>query len=158
MILIRTPYDKNGSRGTNSTARMFSAQGYVVAVQDTRGKFESEGEYTVSAADTNDGYDAIEWLASQPWSSGKVGTYGCSYSGENQVEMAKLRPPKLAAMVPQASGGARRYFGAITGGAVELAAGSDWFRRNGAKIRPILGPTREAAAFTQAARFFTLAP
>ena len=158
VILIRTPYDKNPSRAGNSTARMFAAQGYVVAVQDTRGKFESEGEYTVSAGDTNDGYDAIEWLASQPWSTGKVGTYGCSYSGENQVEMAKLRPPKLAAMVPQASGGARRYFAAITGGAVELAAGSDWFRSNGAKIRPVLGPAREPAGFAQAARYFKLGP
>jgi hypothetical protein len=158
VILIRTPYNKNGSRDANSTARMFSAQGYAVAVQDARGKFESEGDYTVSAADTNDGYDAIEWLASQPWSTGKVATYGCSYSGENQVEMAKLRPAKLAAMVPQASGGAWRYFGAVTGGAVELAASSDWFRSNGAKIRPTLGPTRDPAGFAQAARYFTLGP
>lgn len=158
VILARTPYNKNAARADNSWARMFAAQGYIVAVQDTRGKFESEGEYTVSAADTNDGCDAIDWMASQPWSTGKVGTYGCSYLGENQVETAKLRHPNHAAMIPQASGGARRYFGAITGGAVELAAGADWFRSSGAKIRPTLGPTREPAGFSQAARYFNLAP
>ena len=158
VILIRTPYDKNASRSEDSTARMFAVQGYVVAVQDTRGKFESEGEYTVSAADTNDGYDATGWLASQPWSTGKVGTYGCSYSGENQVETAKLRHPNLAAMIPQASGGARRYFAAITGGAVELAAGADWFRSNGAKIRPMLGPSSDPSGFARAARYFNLEP
>jgi putative CocE/NonD family hydrolase len=158
VILIRTPYNKNADDAVVLAARMFASQGYVAALQDTRGRYESEGEYTVSAADTNDGSDAVDWLASQPWSTGKVGTYGCSYRGENQVEMAKLCNPRHAAMIPQASGGARRYFGTITGGAIELASGSEWFRTNGAKIRPTLGPTRDATGFAEAAHYFNLDP
>jgi len=158
VILIRTPYNKNADEAAVLAARMFASQGYIAAVQDTRGRYESEGEYTVSAADTKDGSDAVDWLASQPWSTGKVGTYGCSYRGENQVEMAKLRNPRHAAMIPQASGGARRYFGAITGGAIELASGSVWFRENGAKIRPTLGPTSDATGFAEAAYYFNLDP
>jgi putative CocE/NonD family hydrolase len=100
----------------------------------------------------------VGWLASQQWSTGKVGTYGCSYRGENQVEMAKLRHPNHVAMIPQASGGAGRHFAAITGGAVELASGADWFARNGAKVRPVLGPRDDQEGFVRAASVFKLAP
>lgn len=157
-ILIRTPYDKNTDTAVILAARMFAAQGYAVALQDVRGKFESEGNYVVSAADTNDGYDAVGWLAAQSWASGKVGTYGCSYRGENQVQMAKLRHPNHVAMIPMASGGAIRYFGAVTGGAVELASGAQWFATNGAKIRPVLGPRDDHAGFVRAASVFKLEP
>src|SRR5262249_31973384 len=84
VILIRTPYDKHGQE---SSARMFAGQAYIVAVQDVRGRFASEGVFTLSENDTNDGADTIVWLADQPWSTGKVGTYGCSYLGEAQIEM-----------------------------------------------------------------------
>ena len=47
-----------------------------------RGKFDSEGRFTVSANDTNDGCDVLNWMAAQTWSTGKIGTYGCSYLGE----------------------------------------------------------------------------
>jgi len=53
-------------------------EGYVVAVQDVRGKFDSQGRLTVSANDTNDGSDMLDWMAAQVWSRGKIGTYGCS--------------------------------------------------------------------------------
>jgi putative CocE/NonD family hydrolase len=158
VILMRTPYDKNKESGVTLAARMFAGQGYAVALQDKRGKFESEGSYVVSAADTNDGYDAVDWLARQPWSTGKIGTYGCSYLGENQVQMAKLRHPNHVAMIPQASGGAGRYFALITGGAVELASGADWFATNGAKVRPVLSPRDDQEGFARAAKVFKLAP
>jgi hypothetical protein len=77
VIMIRTPYNKK-EEWTVEPARWFAGQGYVVAIQDVRGRFESQGEYIVSARDPEDGYDTIDWLASQPWSTGKVGTYGCS--------------------------------------------------------------------------------
>jgi putative CocE/NonD family hydrolase len=89
VIMVRTPYNKNAPPGSDGdTPFDLVGQDYVIAVQDVRGKFESEGDYIVSAADTNDGYDTVEWLASQSWSTGKIGTTGCSYPGENQVEMA----------------------------------------------------------------------
>lgn len=132
VIMIRTPYNKSTEWHVQN-AKRFAAQGYIVAVQDVRGKFESGGEYTVSAADTYDGSDMLEWLALQPWSTGKVGTTGCSYLGENQVEMAKLRSVHHLAMNPQAASGAFQYFGSWRGGAFELAADADWFLSNGSR-------------------------
>jgi putative CocE/NonD family hydrolase len=73
----------------------------VVAVQDVRGKFDSEGRFTVSANDTNDGSDMLDWIAAQAWSTGKIGTYGCSYLGEDQIELSKLRNPHHTAMIPR---------------------------------------------------------
>ncbi|MBI4421614.1 MAG: CocE/NonD family hydrolase [Gemmatimonadetes bacterium] len=152
VILMRTPYNKNGNRRTNSAAHWWAGQGYAVAVQDTRGKWESEGQYVVSGGDREDGYDTVDWLAAQPWSNGKVGTIGCSYGGDVQIMQAPLRHPALAAMIPQAAGssigaGGNRYhfFGARNGGAVEIAAGFGWFRGSGSKVylRPPAGVSRE---------------
>jgi uncharacterized protein len=144
VILIRTPYGKQGwRRGTlkGSIAGMFASHGYVVAVEDKRGRFLSQGRYTLAVKEDVDGYDTIEWLAKQNWSSGKVGTYGCSDLGDAQVWLAPTRPPALAAMVPQASGSSvgpagnrYRYFGAFNGGALQLAAGADWMLHDGSKV------------------------
>src|SRR5437762_13812705 len=75
VILIRTPYNKNGESYVAGAPR-FAARGYVAAVQAARGRFESEGDYIISAADTNGGADAVDGLAAQSWSNGKVGTAG----------------------------------------------------------------------------------
>jgi putative CocE/NonD family hydrolase len=145
VVLIRTPYNKRWYRQVDvdrpNAAHMFAGQGYAVLVQDTRGRFESEGEYTISTPDDRDGYDAVTWASTQPWSTGKVGTYGCSYLGEAQIETAKLRNPNLVAMIPQAAGGASRYFGQIVGGAVELATNVGWYWEWGTKdfLRPPAG-------------------
>ncbi len=159
VIMIRTPYNKGTYRREGSATYIFASQGFVVAVQDVRSKYESEGgEYIVSAADTRDGYDAVDWLAAEPWANGKVGSYGCSYSGENQMEMSKLRNPHLAAMIPQAGGGAYRFAGLMQGGVMELAGGSGWFIHNGSKLRPVLPTNAPHSQFVQAARYFSLAP
>ena len=95
VILIRTPYNKNNYRDKDKRpiAYMFASQGYVVAIQDCRGKFESEGIYSPPAGnEADDGYDTVEWLAAQSWSNGKVGTYGCSYPGETQMVQAPSIP------------------------------------------------------------------
>ena len=124
---MRTPYDKNFYRERTAESGMFpyffAEQGYVVVIQDCRGRFESEGTYVVSAADSRDGDDAITWAALQPWSNGCVGTYGCSYSGENQIETAKLRNPHLKAMIPRAAGGAVGTAGSATATSAHLRAG-----------------------------------
>ena len=136
VILIRTPYNKIRYRREGSPAYIFAGQGYIVATQDTRGRFESQGEYTISTPDTEDGYDATEWVATQPWSSGKVGTYGCSYVGDVQIMQARARNPHLTAMIPQAAVSSlpSRGFGAINGGTLELAAGVGWMWENGSKV------------------------
>ncbi len=156
-IVVRTPYNKNRP-GNQREANLFAGHGYVVAVQDVRGKYESEGDYTVSAADTNDGYDAVDWLSSQPWSTGKVGTTGCSYSGENQVEMSKLSNPRHLAMIPRAASGGMQYFGSLRGGAFELGASADWFLRNGSKIRPQIPASLPRSQFLAATTFFNFEP
>jgi len=153
-ILVRTPYNKN--QGAAGSTR-FVGHGYVVAIQDVRGKYESEGVYTVSAPDTGDGYDMMSWIVKQPWSNGKVGTYGCSYLGENQVETAKLRHPAHAAMIPQAASGSLQYFGALRGGAFELASSADWFLSQGSKVRPVLSPNADRDGFLSATRLYDLA-
>ena len=66
----------------------YSQEGYIVAIQDVRGKYSSEGEWKPYHFEGKDGYDAIEWLAEQKWSNGKVGMVGGSYSGSVQLAAA----------------------------------------------------------------------
>ena len=156
VIMIRTPYDKRAQRRPGSAARTFASQGYLVAVQDTRGKFESEGSYTISKDDVGDGSDATTWLATQEWSNGKVGTYGCSYLGDTQVMQARVRNPHHTTMLPQAAGSSihYRYFGTMDGGAIELAGGLGWFRGFGSK-RYLKYPEDMPA---EVRRYFEIAP
>ena len=96
-VLTRTPYDKNGCAGD---AKYFAERGYVAVMQDVRGRYESEGTFYPFAHEGPDGYDAVEWIAAQPWCNGKVGTTGASYCGAVQSALASLNPPHLAAMIP----------------------------------------------------------
>ncbi|HJT72030.1 MAG TPA: CocE/NonD family hydrolase [Terriglobales bacterium] len=159
VILIRTPYNKQ-VRWLQPAINFFAGQGYVVAVQDVRGKFESQGDYVISAADPQDGYDTDDWLSAQSWSSGKIGTYGCSYLGDVQVMQARLRNPKLAAMIPQAAGSSitYRYFGLWNGGALELAAGLGWFRDFGSKVYIHFPDSTSHEAFLASKKYFDIAP
>ncbi|AHG89306.1 hydrolase CocE/NonD family protein [Gemmatirosa kalamazoonensis] len=102
VLLNRTPYDK----GTLADdARYFARHGYVVAVQDVRGRYRSEGKFSkVQPADATDGYDTIEWLARQPWSNGSVGTWGTSFAAHTQAGAAQLHPPALKTMVVNMGG------------------------------------------------------
>lgn len=96
VLLIRTPYDK---RAHAATGRYYAERGYVAALQDVRGRYASEGTFYPFAHEGPDGYDAVEWLAAQPWCSGKVGTFGQSYEAAAQSALASLAPPHLGAMV-----------------------------------------------------------
>ena len=96
-LLIRTPYGK-----ARSGYERYVRAGYVVATQDTRGRYASDGDYvpfTVEhTGDAEDGYDSVEWLARQPYCNGEVGTLGASYNAWMQWELARLQPPHLVAM------------------------------------------------------------
>jgi putative CocE/NonD family hydrolase len=96
-LLARTPYNKNG---VAAEALWFAARGYAVAVNDVRGRYASEGEWRFIVDDPNDGFDVLSWIGKQPWSSGKVGTFGTSYVGGTQHALACARPPQLACMIP----------------------------------------------------------
>lgn len=97
VILVRTPYKKelNEIQGT-----FFARRGYVYAVQDCRGRFSSPGDWRPFFDEPKDGYDAVEWLAVQPWSNGKVGMIGASYLGWVQWWAAGENPPHLATIIP----------------------------------------------------------
>ena len=107
VVLERTPYDKR-SPANVTNGKYFARRGYVCAIQDVRGRFKSEGEWYPFAREAPDGYDTIEWLGSQPWSDGKVGTMGGSYCGSDQSAAATLDPPHLATMI--VSVGACNYY------------------------------------------------
>lgn len=101
-LLERTPYNKEGSSYV-AKADYFVKRGYVLVVQDCRGRFKSEGAFYIYANESPDGYDSVEWIAKQPWSDGKVGTMGTSYMGWVQSALAILDPPHLASMFPNVS-------------------------------------------------------
>jgi putative CocE/NonD family hydrolase len=96
-LMERTPYDKTRT-DLVSTAKFFARRGYVVALQDVRGRFASEGEWYAFAKEGPDGEDAFDWLAAQPYCNGRIGSIGLSYSGSDQSALAALAPEGLAAM------------------------------------------------------------
>jgi putative CocE/NonD family hydrolase len=100
VILIRTPYQKDMME---LQAAYYARRGYVVAVQNCRGRFGSPGTWEPFVHEPHDGHDAVEWLAAQPWSSGKVGMIGGSYVGWVQWWAARERPPHLVTIIPNVS-------------------------------------------------------
>ncbi len=108
-ILLRTPYDKRiyHSSHMGFDARMATAAGYAVVVQDVRGRFASDGEFLIiptQAVEGPDGYDTIEWLAQRSWCSGAIGMIGASYASLAQFMAAIEQPPHLRAIVPEKTG------------------------------------------------------
>ena len=95
-LLARTPYNKNGMA---AEARWFTARGYAVVVNDVRGRYASAGRWRMLVDDPADGFDIAAWIGKQPWSSGKIGTFGTSYVGGTQHALACARAPQLACMI-----------------------------------------------------------
>ena len=141
VVLIRTPYDKNVMRDNpDGDAHMFASHGFVVATQDSRGKFESEGIYSPPAGhEAEDGFDTVDWIARQPWSNGRVGMHGCSYPAEVQAATAPLKHPNLTTMIPRngpmigAANGRYRYWSGFKGGVLDFAASFPWYFETGVK-------------------------
>lgn len=122
-LLQRTPYSKNPGAADSQFHRLARA-GFVVVVQDTRGRYMSDG-VAVPHDEGADGYDTIEWVASLPYVDGRVGMFGGSYSATVQLLAAPLRPPHLVALFPSASY-ASRYDMVFQGGAFYLGDGLSW--------------------------------
>ncbi len=104
-IFVRTPYNMNtlSGRSLRETVEGID-RGYAVIYQNERGRYFSEGEFEILGYPRSDGYDALTWIADQPWSNKKVGTLGCSSTAEWQLQLAATNHPAHAAMVPMASG------------------------------------------------------
>jgi uncharacterized protein len=123
VLLVRTPYDKQWTMNFGLRA---AARGYVVIAQDVRGRFTSEGEWYPFKNESQDGYDTVEWAATLPYSSGKVGMFGGSYVGATQYLAAIAKPPHLAGICPTVT--ASNYHDGWTyqGGAFEQWFNESW--------------------------------
>ena len=107
-VMERTPYDK-GAPPRPETGRYFASRGYVTIFQDTRGRFKSGGSFVKYLDDPADGFDTVEWIARQPWSNGRVGTFGISYGAHTQAGLAAANPPHLSCMFLDCGGFTNAY-------------------------------------------------
>jgi putative CocE/NonD family hydrolase len=122
-MLQRTPYNRAGSQ---AEANRMATEGYVVVIQDTRGRFDSEGEFYPFRYESKDGYDTVEWAAKLAYSDGKVGMFGASYVGATQWLAAISKPPHLVAIFPYVT--ASEYYEGWTyhGGVLQQLFASTW--------------------------------
>ncbi len=91
VILMRTPYDKSVNWAVSPAHKMVQ-RGYVVIIQDVRGRYTSEGEWYPFRHEQADGFDSVEWAAALPYSDGKIGMMGASYVGATQMLAAIAQP------------------------------------------------------------------
>jgi putative CocE/NonD family hydrolase len=124
VILMRTPYDKSVGWAVGPAAQMVR-RGYIVIIQDVRGRYTSEGEWYPFRHEQADGYDTVEWAAALPYSNGKVGMMGASYVGATQMLAAIAQPPHLTAIAPNVT--ASNYHNGWT---YQNGAFEQWFDQN----------------------------
>lgn len=103
VVLIRTPYKTEVSARSVFLKRAL-AEGYAIVQQHERGRYLSEGDMRMLGNADEDGWDTLDWIAAQDWSNGKVATYGCSSSAENQLKLATLGHPAHKAMIAYSAG------------------------------------------------------
>ncbi|HVH82956.1 MAG TPA: CocE/NonD family hydrolase, partial [Steroidobacteraceae bacterium] len=120
-LLMRTPYSK--AVRAPPFANFFAARGYVVVVEDVRGRYQSEGRWRPLYDDGADGYDTAQWIGRQGWCDGGIGTLGTSYEGATQQALAIAGAPFLKTMVPLFSMSDVGRYGVRHNGAFELR----WF-------------------------------
>ncbi len=123
VLLQRTPYDKNGEKRFGLAA---ATRGYVVIIQDVRGRYTSDGEWYTFRNEPNDGYDTVEWAAALPYSDGKVGMFGGSYVGATQMLAAIASPPHLAGICPVVTASNYHSNWTYQGGAFEQWFNQSW--------------------------------
>lgn len=123
VLLQRTPYNK---LWTSDTGYAAAAHGYIVIVQDTRGRYTSDGEFYPFRYEAQDGYDTVEWAAALPYSNGKVGMFGASYIGVTQMEAAAAAPPHLAGIFPVVTASDYHDGWTYQGGAYEQWFNQTW--------------------------------
>lgn len=128
-LLVRTPYGKGA--GLTAAYRPFVEHGYVVVLQDVRGRYQSEGVFEPLRQETNDNEDTLNWIAHQPWSNRRIGMLGGSYLGIVQWKAALLNNPFLKAIFPVVSGCddyLDRFYS--YGGALKLGQRLQWMSQN----------------------------
>jgi uncharacterized protein len=169
IIWVRTPYNfnfwdvQNGVPADMTAALAAVTRGYAYVVQNERGHFFSEGQYDILGAPRTDGYDALDWLTKQPWSSGKVGTTGCSSTAEYQMGIAAMGHPGYAAMNVQGFGAGvgrvRPYYEQgnwYRGGAVQMLF-ITWLYGEQNQVRPMFPPGTSQEDLIRESKAFDLA-
>ncbi|WP_206594880.1 CocE/NonD family hydrolase [Kordiimonas lacus] len=158
VLMERTPYGKQGlnrsersvahpaPRPRTEIARYFARHGYVVVMQDCRGRYGSEGTFSKYLNEAEDGFDTMAWIVDQPWCDGKIGTFGVSYGAHTQISAACLNPPGLSAMFMDSGGFASAYHGGIRrGGAFELKQVTWAYKHALLSPKTAADPARKAA-------------
>ena len=136
IMMTKSPYppDRHIQNG-----KFYSSKGYGVLIVSQRGRFGSGGIFHQSRnegwLEHKDGYDAIEWAATQPWSTGKIGTFGISSDGQWQLSAAPTQPPHLRAMF--CSYAAHHRDGGRMEHCVHASTGPTWHHNNDAMGRPL---------------------
>jgi uncharacterized protein len=124
-LLQRLPYDRSSSFMTQHIVGLEALRaldaGFAVVIQDTRGRYDSAGDFEPFVNEAADGRDTIAWTARQPWCDGRIAMFGASYNGATQMLAASQSPPSLIAIAPQLT--ASEYYDGWTyrGGALQLA-------------------------------------
>ena len=102
-VLIRTPYDREISNKYGLLNQLIES-GYAIVQQHERGRYFSEGEMRMLGNADEDGWNTLDWIVAQDWSNGKIATYGCSSSAENQMKLSTLGHPALKATIAFSAG------------------------------------------------------
>jgi len=127
VLLQRTPYRRAVTWGYDvDFAQRAASHGYVVFLQDVRGRYTSDGEWYPFLHESEDGYDTIEWIAAQPYSDGRVGMFGGSYVGATQLLAAIAHPPHLAGICPIVTASDYHNGWTYQGGAFEQWFNESW--------------------------------
>lgn len=168
IVFSKTPYNfnfwdvKNGVPADMSTALAAVKRGYAYVVQNERGHFFSEGNYDILGPPVTDGVDTLEWMKSQPWSNGKVGTTGCSSTAEWQMAVAAQGHQAFAAMNVQGFGAGVGRVGPYyeqgnwyRGGAVQMLFIA-WLYSEQNQVRPMFPPDTSREDLIRASRSFDL--
>jgi putative CocE/NonD family hydrolase len=128
-ILARTPYNKDGMAALATDAVL---RGYAAVIQDTRGRFASEGEALPFAGDGwhpyADGHETLEWIARQSWSNAKIGTTGGSALGITQILEAAAGSPFILAQTIYVGAPNPYHDFVFTGGVFRKSMIEDWLR------------------------------
>ena len=129
-LLQRTPYNRADSFAVVVNAGIEPlravAEGFVVVISDTRGRFGSQGRFDPFRTEAADGYDTVQWLAGQPYCNGRVGMYGASYFAATQLLAATAGPPALKAIAPQVTASDYHDTWVYSGGALQLGFTLYW--------------------------------
>ena len=164
VLLMRQPYGRKiASTVVYAHPSWYASHGYIVIIQDVRGRGTSEGEFVLFNSEDNDGLDTVNWAANLPGSTGKVGMYGFSYQGMTQLYAAATHPPALKTICPGMTvcdlyadwayeGGAFCWQGNL-GWAIQLAAETARIKKDAIAYEILYSASRELPLYERSPQF-----